>query len=165
MVRSPFILEAHLTTCLEEPCTLSYRRTFAAPRSVVWSAWTSPQKMDVRPGGQWRYTMHGPDGTDYENLITYQIVEEPSRLIDDHGEPGFPNQFHVTVTFTEGEGGTHMDYQMVFPTKEDRDNAVERYGAVEGSRQNMDRFEAWLSETGLVVTRILSAPLSATFWG
>lgn len=156
--------------------TLSYRRTFAAPRPVVWSAWTSPQKiapwwgpsgfgntvhsMEVRPGGQWRYTMHGPDGTDYENLITYLTVEEPSRLVYDHGEPGMPNQFHVTVTFTEVPEGTQMDNRMVFPTKEARDNAVEKYGAVDGFKQNMDRFEAWLAKTGLVVTRIFRAPRS-----
>lgn len=158
----------------EEPRTLAYRRTFAAPLTLVWKAWTTAHRiapwwgpagfgntvyeMDVRPGGVWRYTMHGPDGTDYENLITYRRVEEPRLLDYDHGEPGEPNQFHVTVTFSEAAGGTLIDYRMVFPTKAARDNAVEKYGAVEGFRQNMDRFDAWLKKTGLVVTRIFAAP-------
>jgi uncharacterized protein YndB with AHSA1/START domain len=56
---------------------------FDAPRELVWNAWTDPQQvvewwgprgftttiheMDVRPGGIWRHTMHGPDGTDYSS--------------------------------------------------------------------------------------------------
>jgi len=59
---------------------LSSRESTIAPREVVWDAWSDPQQvvalvgaeiydhiheMDVRPGGVWRHTMHGPDGTDY----------------------------------------------------------------------------------------------------
>ncbi|HKS90588.1 MAG TPA: SRPBCC domain-containing protein, partial [Tepidiformaceae bacterium] len=56
-------------------------RVFDAPREMVWDAWTDArqivkwwgprgftltvEEMDVRPGGVWRSTMHGPDGTKY----------------------------------------------------------------------------------------------------
>jgi len=169
-------LEAHLAGCLEDDRALVYQRTFTAPRALVWKAWTTAHqiapwwgpsgfgntvhKMEVRPGGQWAYTMHGPDGTDYENLVTYLTVDEPSRLVYDHGDPADPKQFLVTVVFTEVADGTQMDYRMVFPTKEARDHAVEKYGAIEGFRQNMDRFEGWLKKSGLVVTRIFPAPRS-----
>jgi len=65
----------------EREITLS--RLFDAPREVVFDAWTDPrqiaawwgpdgftntiQEMDVRPGGVWRFVMHGPDGVDYPN--------------------------------------------------------------------------------------------------
>ena len=55
-------------------------RVFAAPRELVWKAWTDPKhieqwwgpigfttttkEFDLRPGGKWLHTMHGPDGTD-----------------------------------------------------------------------------------------------------
>ncbi|EMO29454.1 toxin-antitoxin system, toxin component domain protein [Leptospira interrogans serovar Bataviae str. HAI135] len=29
------------------------------------------ETMDVRPGGIWKFIMHGPDGTDYPNLIVF----------------------------------------------------------------------------------------------
>jgi uncharacterized protein YndB with AHSA1/START domain len=60
-------------------------RILGARRSLVFRAWTDPQhlarwwgprgftttthSMDVRPGGEWRFVMHGPDGTDYKNKI------------------------------------------------------------------------------------------------
>ena len=62
-------------------------RIFDAPRDLVWRAWTDPQQivqwwgpngfktttyqMEVKPGGVWRFVMHGPDGTDYQNQVTF----------------------------------------------------------------------------------------------
>ena len=37
-------------------------------------------EMDVRPGGVWRFVMHGPDGIDYQNKIVYIEVVKPERL-------------------------------------------------------------------------------------
>ena len=58
-------------------------RIYDASKEQVWDAWTDPEQVgqwwgprgftltthgkDLRPGGYWSYTMHGPDGTDYEN--------------------------------------------------------------------------------------------------
>ena len=58
-------------------------RVFDAPRELVFKAWTDPdhlakwwgpkgftntfQEFDMRPGGVWRFIMHGPDGVDYKN--------------------------------------------------------------------------------------------------
>src|SRR4051794_34340238 len=58
-------------------------RIFEAPRELVFTMWTDREhvakwwgprgftntihEMDVRPGGTWRFVMHGPDGTDYPN--------------------------------------------------------------------------------------------------
>ena len=67
----------------------------------MWDAWTVPDQVakwwgprgftltthskDLRPGGQWRYTMHGPDGVDYPNVATYHVVERHKTLVYDHG--------------------------------------------------------------------------------
>src|SRR3954449_1876611 len=93
-------------------------RVFDAPRELVWKLWTDPHhvaqwwgpngftntihEMDVRPGGVWRFIMHGPDGVDYPNRIVFIEVVEPERLVYSHGgDEGDPVQFHVTVTFAE----------------------------------------------------------------
>ncbi|MBW3628767.1 MAG: SRPBCC domain-containing protein, partial [Gemmatimonadetes bacterium] len=93
-------------------------RVFDAPRELVFDAWTDPahvaewygpngfsltvHEMDVRPGGTWRFIMHGPDGTDYPNRIVYREVVRPERLEYDHGgdQDDDPARFQVTVTFT-----------------------------------------------------------------
>lgn len=42
-------------------------------------------EMEARPGGVWRFIMHGPDGTDYDNRIEYIEIEYPARLVYLHG--------------------------------------------------------------------------------
>src|SRR2546430_11151240 len=72
-------------------------RVFDAPRELVFKVWTDPEhvgrwwgprgftntihEMDVRPGGVWRFTMHGPDGVDYLNRIVFIEVARPERLV------------------------------------------------------------------------------------
>src|SRR5688500_17035285 len=92
-------------------------REFDAPRELVWEAWTQPQhvaqwwgprgftntihEMAVKPGGVWRLTMHGPDGTDYPNKIVFTEVVKPARLVYEHSDdnPEANTHFNVTVTF------------------------------------------------------------------
>lgn len=68
-------------------------RLIHAPRELVFKVWTDPKhvahwwgpngftntihEMDVRPGGVWRFIMHGPDGVDYPNKIVYKEVVKP----------------------------------------------------------------------------------------
>ena len=134
------------------------QRTFDAPRELVWKAWTTPEaigrwwgpfgftttteSMEFKPGGRWVFTMHGPDGTDWPNLIVYDTIEAPTRLVYDHGETDIdessPHCFHVEIDFEEAAGGTQVTMRSVFPTKEARD-AVVKFGAVEGGRQTLER--------------------------
>src|SRR3954462_12736269 len=96
-------------------------RDYEAPVRVVWDAWTDPDQVakwwgprgftlttrskDVRVGGTWDYTMHGPDGEDYPNLAKYLEVEKYSRLVYDHGGThDKPALFRVTVNFAEVGG-------------------------------------------------------------
>lgn len=137
-------------------------RSFKAPRELVFRVWTDKEhvvhwwgpagftntihEMDVRPGGVWRFIMHGPDGVDYPNLIQFEEVLRPERLVYAHGSEEDPSQFLVTVTFEEEGYSTKITMRMVFRTKEERDRAVEKYGTVEGNKQTMDRLEKHLLE-------------------
>lgn len=136
-------------------------REFDAPRELVWQAWTDPEhmprwfgpngftttllSMDVRPGGVSRYTMHGPDGTDYPNRVVYQEVVRPERLVyllDDDADDG-SDAFHVTVTFEEVNGRTRLTQRMLFATAEQREGVVS-FGAIELGQQTMERLAAYL---------------------
>ena len=53
--------------------------------------------------------MHGPDGRDYENRITFDEIVKPSRLRYHHGggDDVEPVQFRTTVTFEDLGGSRH----------------------------------------------------------
>ena len=139
-------------------------RVFDAPRELVFQAWTNPEhvaqwwgpngftntihEMDVRPGGVWRLTMHGPDGVDYPNKIVFIEVVKPERLVYTHGgdEGDESEPFHVTVTFDEHGGKTTLALRSLFASAAERDKVVEEYGAVEGGNQTLARFAEFLTK-------------------
>lgn len=96
--------------------------------------------------------MHGPDGTDYPNKITYIEMVKPERLVYAHGDDREDEQFRVTVTFAEKDGKTEQTMRMVFKSAKDRDFVIENFGALEGAQQTTDRLaehlEAIQSEKG-----------------
>ena len=142
---------------------LIFTRIFDAPRELVFKAWTDPKQivkwwgpkgfttttheMDVRPGGVWRFIMHGPDGTDYKNKIVFLEVVKPQRLIYKHAGDADtePVTFQVTVTFTEQGDKTKLIMRMLFDSAEERENVVAKYGAVEGANQTLDRLTEYLT--------------------
>jgi len=146
--------------------TILTTRVYDAPRALVFEAFTDAKHLaqwwgpngftttthtiDVRPGGVWRFVMHGPDGTDYQNRITYDEVVKPGRLVYRHGGTVDvePVQFHVTVTFEDLDGKTKLTMRMVFPSAAERDRVAEKYGAVEGAKQTLERLAGYLPKIG-----------------
>ena len=136
-------------------------REFDAPRELVFQAYTDPRhlpnwwgpdgftntvhQMDVRPGGMWRFTMHGPDGTDYPNRITYREVAAPERLVYDHGEDvdDDPGAFLVTITFDDLGGRTRVTQRMLFATAAQRQGVVS-FGAIELGNQTLRKLAEYL---------------------
>lgn len=132
-------------------------RTLNAPPELVWAAWTDPsrlarwfgpsgfvtrtERMDVKPGGQWKFTMRGPDGRDYSNLITYLEVRKPSRIVYEHGgaDDVEPVHFETIATFEPVGKGTLVTLRMSFVSKEARDFTIREYGADEGGKQTITR--------------------------
>jgi uncharacterized protein YndB with AHSA1/START domain len=134
---------------------------FDAPRELVWSAWTDPNHLaqwwgpngfttttsayDLRPGGTWRFVMHGPDGRDYQNLVTFDEIVKPERLVYRHGDDVEPVQFRTTVTFEDLGGKTRLTLRAQFPTADARDRVVKEYGAAEGAVQTIERLANYLT--------------------
>jgi uncharacterized protein YndB with AHSA1/START domain len=141
----------------DEVPELVFDRVYDAPRELVFRAWTEVEhlakwwgpngftttthEIDVRPGGVWRYIMHGPDGTDYPNRIAYREVVAPERLVYFHsGDDDLDDtHFDVTVTFEEQDGKTKLTMRMTFGTLAERNQVVEQFGAIEGAKQTMAR--------------------------
>lgn len=136
-------------------------RVFNAPRELVFEAYTRPEhvdrwfgprgfttvtrSMDFRPGGAWSFTMTAPDGTVYPNYVLYHEIDRPNRLVFDHGSSARkPDQFHVTITFTDEEGGTRVTQRSLFPTPEAR-AAVVKFGAIELGQQTLEKLAEHLA--------------------
>jgi len=134
-------------------------RIFDAPRKLVFEAWTDPKhvaqwwgpngftntiyEMDVRPGGIWRFVMHGPDGVDYRNEIVFVEVVQSQRLVYDHVSGP---KFRMTVTFDEQGGQTKITMRMVFDSASQRDKVAKEFGAVEGAKQTLGRLAEFLAK-------------------
>jgi uncharacterized protein YndB with AHSA1/START domain len=83
--------------------------------------------------------MHGPDGTDYQEWISYTEIVPGERIAMLHGEfRDDPNAFESVLTFESEGAATRVEMHTVFPTKELRDEAVEKHHAIEGGRQTLD---------------------------
>jgi uncharacterized protein YndB with AHSA1/START domain len=148
-------------------------RHMKAPQRLVWKACTEPEhidrwwgpdgftnrtiRMDFRVGGEWEYTMTGPDGKVWPNLITYREIEPFTRLFYDHGAPGAPKQFEAELRFEVNEGGTLVTLRTVFPSKEARDFVVENVGAIEGGKQTLAHLDAYTEELGSL-TDVMDTP-------
>ena len=141
-------------------------RVFDAPRELVWQVWTDPKHLaqwwgpdgfttttsayDARPGGIWRFVMHGPDGRDYQNRITFDEIVKPERIVYHHGggDDVEPVQFKVTVTFEDVGGKTKLTMRGVFPSAAERDRVIKEYGADKGMEQTLARLDVYLNTTG-----------------
>jgi uncharacterized protein YndB with AHSA1/START domain len=108
---------------------------------------TTTRSFEFRVGGAWDFVMHGPDGTDYQEWITWTEIARPERIALTHGESrGDPNAFASVLTFEPDGAATRIEMHTVFPTKQLRDEAVERFHAIEGGQQTLSNLAAYVSE-------------------
>jgi uncharacterized protein YndB with AHSA1/START domain len=138
-------------------------RVISAPRELVFEAFTAvrhlsrwwgpegftttTQSFEFRVGGEWDFVMHGPDGTDYQEWISWTEIAPPGRIELLHGESrGDPNAFTSVLTFAPDGAATLLEMRTVFPTKALRDEAVEKYHAIEGGQQTLSNLAAYVTE-------------------
>ncbi len=138
-------------------------RVISAPRELVFEAftqvrhlsrWWGPEgfstttrSFEFRVGGAWDFVMHGPDGTDYQEWITWREIVPPERIELRHGESrDDPNAFESVLAFEPAGDETRIVMRTVFPTKELRDEAVEKYHAIEGGEQTLRNLAAYVAE-------------------
>lgn len=196
--RHGFMLEEDRSTDRE----LILTRFLEAPPDLVWSVWTDPRHLgqwwgphgfttttrsiDIRPGGGWRFVMHGPDGRDYENRITYVEIDAPRRLVYAHGGDieSEPVNFRVEIDFEPSierrsqdggaeRSGTRVTMRLIFQSSEAKEFVVREYNAFEGAKQMMVRLGSHLASERVrsgrgasepfTISRVFDAPRSLVF--
>jgi uncharacterized protein YndB with AHSA1/START domain len=138
-------------------------KTLSAPAGLVWDAWTNPEhlvnwwapagftttilKMDVREGGEWLLTLHGPDGKNYPNRSIFREIIPLKKIVYEHFNP----DFIATVTFEPKNNETVMEWRMLFDTPELLEIVVKTFKADEGLKENVEKLEKYLSQKSMEV--------------
>ncbi len=132
---------------------LTTSRRIPAPPAAVWAAFTDPRVLatwwgpdgftntfevcEMRPGGTWRFTMHGPDGRSYPNESRFAELRAPERWAIEHTSPP---HFRLTATLSERGGATEVHWRQTFAKAEDC--AKLRAICVPANEQNLQRLAA-----------------------
>jgi uncharacterized protein YndB with AHSA1/START domain len=139
-------------------------RVIDAPPDLVFEAftevrhlsrWWGPEgfstttcSFEFRVGGEWVFTMRGPDGTVHPEWITWTAIVPPERIELLHGERrDDPDAFASVLTFTPKGAATRIELRTVFPTSELRDQALMRSHAAEGGRQTLAKLAGYVETT------------------
>ncbi len=137
-------------------------REFDAPRELVFKAYTDPaaipqwwgpryltttvERMEVRPGGRWRFVQRDAQGNEFAFHGVYHAVEAPERIVDTFEFEGAPGHVSLeTLTLEERDGKTLMKSLAVFQSVEDRD-AMVGSGMEEGVVDTYERFAELLTK-------------------
>ncbi|MEZ4811293.1 MAG: SRPBCC family protein [Allomuricauda sp.] len=137
---------------------LSISRILKAPIELVWEVWSNPDHiaqwwgpdgftnsikvMDFRDGGEWKFTMHGPDGTNYPNRSIFKEIVPYKKIVFEHFNP----HFITTVVFEDRGDETLMSWNVVLDSAEILQALIKSHKADEGLKQNVEKLEKYLSK-------------------
>jgi uncharacterized protein YndB with AHSA1/START domain len=150
---------------LDDPLMIVGTRVLDAPRDLVWQVFsnsdhlaqwwgpngfsTTTSAFEFKPGGVWRFVMHGPGGRDYQNRITFDELVQPERIAYRHGGGDDVEQadHQTTVTFEDLGGKTKLTWRMEFSSAAERKRVIETYGADRGLVETMARLADHVAAT------------------
>lgn len=98
-------------------------------------------EFDFRPGGRWRFTFHGPDGTNFENEWVYREIVPDGRIDFDHVCPPY---FRLVITLGDEAGKTRVTWHATFESAQVL--AGIKHIIVPANEQTFDRLEAVLAK-------------------
>jgi len=147
---------------VQAPPALKLTRLIAAPRALVWKAWTDPVELakwwgpkdftnprceiDARKGGALHIDMRGPDGTVYPmNGVVWELAPLErlvftSAALNEAGTAMF--EVMNTVTFADEHGATRMNLEAAVVAIHDPAAAGHLAGMEQGWSQSLDRLSA-----------------------
>jgi uncharacterized protein YndB with AHSA1/START domain len=115
---------------------------FARPERLA--RWWGPdgftstfEEFDLRPGGSWRFVMHGPDGTDHSNTNVFRVVDPPNRVEVEHVSAD--HHFVLRITFARQGAQTIVGWEQVFDTVEHKELVAP--WVEPANEQNLDRLQ------------------------
>ena len=138
--------------------SITIKRTFNAPRDLLWKAWSDPEQakqwwgpkgftlpfleMDQRPGGKWRAMMRSPDGKEMWQHGVYREIVPPGKTVYTFiwdSNPG--SELLVTVVFKAKGDETEMAFR-----QDGFKSAEDRKANQDGWSQTFDRFGTYLEQ-------------------
>jgi uncharacterized protein YndB with AHSA1/START domain len=131
-----------------------HSRLIDAPRAHVFAAIADPARLtrwwgpngftstfdvfEFRPGGTWRFVLHGPDGADYPNENLFTDIVEPERVVLEHLSA--THHFLMTITLTADGARTRVGWRQVFDTAAEKQRIADFVTLA--NEQNLDRLTA-----------------------
>jgi uncharacterized protein YndB with AHSA1/START domain len=137
-------------------------RVFDAPRQLVFDAFSKPEllkrwfgprgwslvicEVDLRVGGNFRFVLRGPDGSDMGMRGTYREINPPERSVHTESFDDYPGESQVTTELREEAGKTTLIATVLYPSQEVRD-AVIQSGMEHGAAESYDKLAEMLSSS------------------
>ena len=132
-------------------------REFAAPKHLVFKAWTTPElvmrwwsghrgqmtlaEIDFRVGGRWRYVMTASGGYEVAFHGEYREIVPDERIVNTEVYEAMPDGEALNiVTFTEAGGRTTLELLTQVESREVRDMILAS-GMEGGMQEQMDLLE------------------------
>jgi uncharacterized protein YndB with AHSA1/START domain len=113
---------------------LTIKKTFDAPIDLVWEAWVqpdhivkwwAPKGMDVKivkhqfkVGGEWKYTMLMPDGSEFISEGVYAEIVMLKKIITSANFRPMTEGVEMRTLFEKDGDTTHFTFSVVHPTEE-----------------------------------------------
>jgi uncharacterized protein YndB with AHSA1/START domain len=146
---------------------IMFVRAFAAPRRLVFDAYTKPElvkrwllgpdgwsmpvcEIDLRAGGKYRYVWkNDSDGSEMGMGGVYREVVVPERIVvtEVFDEAWYPGEAVDTIILTEQGGTTTLTQTILYNSRATRD-AVLRSPAQTGMAASYDKLEKFLPSLG-----------------
>jgi uncharacterized protein YndB with AHSA1/START domain len=142
LIAEPGKQEIVITRVFDAPRELVFRTSMDPNLIPKWwgpkSLTTTVDKMDVRPGGVWRYVQRDADGNEFAFHGVYHEISK-KRLVQTMEFKGMSGHVLLEiVTFEDIDGKTKLTEKSVFESVEDRDGML-KSGMEEGAKETMDR--------------------------
>jgi uncharacterized protein YndB with AHSA1/START domain len=138
---------------------LTIKKAFNVPRETVWEAWTKPEHIaqwwapkgmkitvvrhEFKVGGQWKYTMPMPDGSEFISEGVYLEIISPEKIVTSAEFKPMTEGITIHVLFEENEGKTIFTFSVIHPTEE-YCQQQEKMGFYNGWGSSLDRLENFL---------------------
>ena len=140
---------------MNEDLALTTSRVVDATPARVYEAFEDPKQLarwwgpngftstfetfDFRPGGAWKFVLHGPDGKNYPNVNRFVEIVPAQRVRLQHVEGHW---FELTVTLTPEGEKTRIGWRQQFANEEEL--LLVRDYVIPANEENLDRLEAVL---------------------
>ena len=145
------------TDSAEDIRALCTARVVPATPEAVFAAIAAPERLarwwgpngfrssfetfDFRPGGDWIFTLHGPDGSDYPQVCRFIEIVPDRRVVIEHLNVHW---FELVLTLAAQDGGTRVGWRQTFPDAESCARMAPL--CAPSNEQNLDRLAAVLAE-------------------